>query len=407
MNGGRPAEFRFSPPPQAAVIGCVIHGMKTHSYAIALAVVTIAPAPFPAYRTADDDPAKLYLQAAKQVNDNAAKDVMCPAASNLSYDDVPPFPTAWYTYEEADFPANAAARALAHRARSLDHPQWPASDPNKPDLECLNDMRALANELADAAVYEHLTGDDAAAVETVRDELHLADLMDLGGDKEYLVILLVAEGIRASAMSRLTLVAADLHVSDDKADTAAVRTATVKDLIAQLCKLPDPTAAVQASLDRTLAAAKTNPTPDGAAAFEKSRAAATRTAKRANAECGMAALSLACHLYRADRGGWPTSLADLKPYCPDVPLDPFGDGKRPLGYAVIPHGLPDGGDRPLVYARETDDGTLAYRDEQSAYSYYAPAKVKGKYVRRGQFRDVVLWKAAPDAKPSMVPYAEP
>ncbi len=374
--------------------------MKTLFVATVLFAATVVPV----HSLADDaetDPAKLYLEAGRLVDENAAKNVMCPAASNLEYDEVPPYPADWYKWEDADYPANAPARALAHRARSLDHPHWPGIDLKKPDLKFLNELRSLANELSDAVVYEHLRGDDAAAIETARDELHLAELLEGNGDKEYVVMLLVGQGIRAVTMSRLMVAAADLHVSDDPADKGAARTAAVTDLIKQLCDLPDPAAAVAATV-------KAEQALGGAAITGEPLARLTTTVKRAQAECGTTALSLACHLYKARNGTWPKSLADLKPFCPTVPTDPFGDGKQTLGYAVIPHGLPDGGDRPLVYFRETDDGTLAYRDATSAYGYYVPDHAKGvRGVRQGQFRDVVLWKAAPDAKATMAAFAEP
>jgi hypothetical protein len=105
-------------------------------------------------------------------------------------------------------------------------------------------------------------------------------------------------------------------------------------------------------------------------------------------------MSLACHLYRFDNGAWPRTLADLHSYLPRMPIDPWGDGKQTLGYALIKGGLPDGADRPLVYSRCWLNDGLFFRIDGPEYSFYSydgsdlPAR---EQKRGGQFRDVASW----------------
>ena len=73
--------------------------------------------------------------------------------------------------------ANAAALALAHRARGLRNADWqlrltsPLLTQNTPDLR---QQRELAEVLSEAAIVSHRRGDDAAAVEYLLDMLTLA-----------------------------------------------------------------------------------------------------------------------------------------------------------------------------------------------------------------------------------------
>jgi hypothetical protein len=82
---------------------------------------------------------------------------------------------------------------------------------------------------------------------------------------------------------------------------------------------------------------------------------------RNRTERRMAAVALAVQFYRSDHAGaWPANLEALVPeYLPQVPRDPFASDGAALRYAIIPHGRPDGQDRPLVYSVGEDghDGT--------------------------------------------------
>ncbi len=291
------------------------------------------------------DAAALYLQAATLIEANVDNNVMSPASSNLEFQGYPPYPPAWETMEAENYTANKPARALAHEARSADQADWPdiKIDAPQPDLRYLNRCREVSNELADAALYEHLHGNDAAALETIRDLLHLANSLESTATKKYLVVLLVGVGIRAEAMDRLNVVASGIVLTKDPAEMKKAKVETASRLIDQLLKQPD----TDTQLRDVAKAEGHQEDPKTKDAIDHS----ARTFKRINAECGMTAISLACHLYEFDKSTWPTSLADLKPFLPTPAVDPFGDGRQTLGYVLVKAGLPDGSDRPLAFTR--------------------------------------------------------
>jgi len=105
-----------------------------------------------------------------------------------------------------------------------------------------------------------------------------------------------------------------------------------------------------------------------------------------------AAVSLAAQLYRHDHGGaWPASLGQLVPdYLPALPIDPFHDDRRSIGYTVIKGGLPDGGDRPLVSydAGETAEGAI---DSEPMVEWYSGPEDRRPRVEVHQYRDLARW----------------
>ena len=121
------------------------------------------------------------------------------------------------------------------------------------------------------------------------------------------------------------------------------------------------------------------------------------TYNRINTDRALAAMSLACHLYRLDNGDWPKSLDDLRTYMPGMPVDPWGDGSQTLGYVLIKGGLPDGSDRPLVYSRDGMKDGLFYRNDRPIYSFYrgdGSERPAHDQKQGGQFRDVARWAPA-------------
>jgi hypothetical protein len=334
------------------------------------------------------DAAMLYLQAAELVRDNDTANIMSPSASNLAYADYPPYPAEWQRMEKIDFAANAEARALAHQARSIEHANWP---PLKlPDLGYLNECRNLSNELADAAIYQHLQGNDAAAIETLRDQWHLADMLEDRSEKK-LICLLVSIGIRAQICNRFEIITSNVVLTEDPGDSKDLQASVARELIGQLIKQRDAKTEVNEMLrDEGVKVSTINkPSIDGC----------IETDNRVNAERAMAAMSLACHLYHFDNGDWPKSLDDLRGYLPNVPVDPWGDGKQTLGYVLIKGDLPDGSDRPLVYDRCNSADGLFFRVDEPEYSFYnsdGSNLPPNKRKHGGQFRDVASW--APAAK---------
>ncbi len=123
------------------------------------------------------------------------------------------------------------------------------------------------------------------------------------------------------------------------------------------------------------------------------------TFNRSNAERTMAAMSLACHLFCADRDRWPTSLDELlATYLPEAPPDPWGDGIQTFAYVLIKGGLPDGSDRPLVYCRCWSPDGLFFRIDAPQYGRYSQdgsTKPSIDMKHGGQFRDVAQWVPAP------------
>jgi hypothetical protein len=341
-----------------------------------------------------DDAAKLYLQAAKLIDDNYALKIMSPAASNLTFAPFPPYPVEWQSMEKVDFAANTEARALAHQARSIDFAYWPPGHSPSPNVNYLNQCRALSNELADAALFQHLNGNDAAAIETLRDQWHLADLMENQSGKT-LIRLLVSIGIRAQFCDRFEIVTSYVVLTKDPDDGKDLQTSVARELIGQLLDEPDANAAVNDVLHAEGAAANPITKPSIDRFIE--------TYNRVNAERHLAAMSLACHLYRFDNGDWPKSLDDLRAYMPGMPVDPWGDGTQTLGYVLIKGGLPDGSDRPLVYSRAGMKDGLFYRTDRPTYSFYNGDGSQGPGRNKkhgGQFRDVASWAPVEGRRPA-------
>jgi hypothetical protein len=157
---------------------------------------------------------------------------ICPAASNLTYPNYPPYPPIWHQMANQAVAANSQALALARQARNFDRVDWgirfgsPFSI--RPVLPNLNSDRNLANLLGDAALQAHFRGDDAEAFQRIFDVLHLADAVQQHG---FLVGRLVGIGIEALAAERLQVIALDLHVKGQSRSATAVSRDDVLKLI--------------------------------------------------------------------------------------------------------------------------------------------------------------------------------
>jgi hypothetical protein len=160
-----------------------------------------------------EDAGKLYEAADQVVAENVAANIMCPANSSIE-DFGYPYSEKWLSMEKADYAANSQARVLARQARSVEFAEWPAYVQPNPDASYLNHLRELSNDLADAAVWEHLQGEDAAAVETIKDLLHLADLLKNPADKK-LERLLASIGVQAVAMVQLDVTVSGAVLTND------------------------------------------------------------------------------------------------------------------------------------------------------------------------------------------------
>ncbi|MGD0542558.1 MAG: hypothetical protein ABSB33_13680, partial [Tepidisphaeraceae bacterium] len=304
------------------------------------------------------------------------------------YPDYPPFGPEWDRMAQAAWDTNAPVRRLAHQARSSDQANWPDDK-----TMYLNSCRALANDLGDAALYEHLHGNDAGAGETMQDLLHLAAMLRQNSRRGHLVRPLVAGGIDALLATRLLVIASGVELTTDPSNTRDMQVAAARKLIDSLLDQPEPKQLfAQVALS-----------PSGAPLMDKSLTnRVTDTFERVNAERTFAAISLGCQIFRFENHRWPQRLDTLVPdYLPRIPVDPWGDGKQTIEYVLVKGGLPGGSDRPLLYDRcESRDG-LFYRTDKPLYSFYNEADFRLEAQRQkqgGQFRDVASWAPSETAK---------
>jgi hypothetical protein len=407
-----------------------------------------------------------------------------PANSQVPYPNYPPFGTAWEAMASKSVAANGKTFALARQARRYDRFDW-GVDYQGPAvgvmLRHLNGVRELANTLGDAALYAHLHGNDAAALEAIRDVRHSA--RGLEGER-FLVSHLVCVGVEQLVQQRLQVIAAGLRVGPEgeapdpagllptagPLDRPAPR-AQVRALIAEL--LDDgPLAAsladafggervlqldVADQMGRTAgllrpmfaldaarvleqdevdveaaskpnlpaakaylaeAAARKSPPPTAGVSvwgpspppgakrqpidFTRIFSSVTfpsgapprtiQNSMTARADRRMSAVSLAAQLYRADHGQWPAALKDLVPtYLPAMPIDPMAPDGRPLGYVLVKGGLPDGGDRPLVFSVGLDGV------DDSAKGGIPTGPMYGWYRGRDEWHDLTRWAPPPAA----------
>ena len=329
------------------------------------------------------DAAELFLQASRAIVTDS------PSSSALNYPAYPPMGDAWTAMAAQAWKANGKARDLARQARSSALATWPAGQ----NLHWLGECRELANDLVDASLYAHLQGQDAAAIELMRDNLHLARLMRKDPPTHDLVPQSVAAGIDAAGMYRLLMITSAIRLTADPADGQALQITSARQLIRELLDQQSSESQIRQCLGADYEAVKSDLGEAGT-----SIAKAAERFNRSNAERTMAAMSLACHLFRTDKGRWPTSLEEiLATSLPGVPADPWGDGTQTFAYVLIKGGLPDGSDRPLVYSRcESQDG-LFFQIDAPQYGFYASEKEKPLPERKrgGQFRDVARWVPVP------------
>ena len=318
--------------------------------------------------------ANLYQAAAGAIT------VRSPSASDFPVPPYPPDSADWRSLAMETWDVSASVRRLARKARPFNDTEWPE------DTSYLIPCRELAHNLGDAALYLDFQGRHAEAVEEVRDVFHLADLLEeKRPSNKFLVRVLTGAGIRAIAANRLEEIASAAPLTNDSRNEHDVQISTAHELITQLL-------ATRKAIDLLT---DTLGGPPGSAAWmvqgKELNERIIETFGRIKAECTFAAISLACHLFRSDRGRWPNDLSELVPkYLPTVPIDPWSNGKVAFAYVVIKDGLPDGSDRPLIYCRCNSPDGLFFRIDQPEYSYYNEDGSDDKHG--GQFRDIVRWR---------------
>ena len=141
-----------------------------------------------------------------------------PANSSPSVEpEYPPYPRRWHRLADRAVAANGKAFPLVRRARACDpaRADWGLRY-RTPTLAMLlphvQGARELANLVADAAVREHLNGDDAAALELIRDVRHIGRTAEA---HPMLVCLFVSVGIESLAVERLHVIASGLTIAGE------------------------------------------------------------------------------------------------------------------------------------------------------------------------------------------------
>jgi hypothetical protein len=324
--------------------------------------------------------ANLYQEAARAIV------VKSPASADFKSPPYPPDSADWRKAAIAAWDADASTRLMVHHARHLNDTQWP-DDPSY-----LVPCREVGNNLGDAALYLDFQGWHAQAVDQVRDMIHLADLLqEKRPSYGLLVRMLYGAGVRAMALNRLQQIVAGIQITDDASNIHDLQASTARELIAQLLGAPK---AIDVMTD-------TMGGPPGSVAWmvldKKLNERTLSVFARVKTECTFAAILLACHVYESEKGHWPADLNQMVPDdLPSVPIDPWSKDARTFGYRVIKGGLPDGGDRPLIYCRLSSEDGLFFSINEPHYSFYDDDReggLSGIHKHGGQFRDIVRWQA--------------
>lgn len=330
-------------------------------------------------------------------------------------------------------------------------------------LTHLNGVRALANTLADGIAYAHVTGHDGEAIERSLDLLHVArsirhedfvisQLVAIGIEATAChEIQSIAPGLRLDAKSATRPATTaqvrrliDVLLNEDLARRGLERSIVTEriswietsrmradgtwvirplahhaiarglsnfDIISEALRAETMPAA-QRIFDRCewgwpdatrLSAPAVDNVPRYSRWFDGYDLTSTAYIERhfrIIAERRATAASLACQLFRAERGRWPERLEELVPtHLPRVPVDPFFEDGRWIGYLVLHGALPDGGDRPLLYWYVAD---FDYGPPPGpTYGWYLDERCPpGRWRQHRQYRDVSRFVPPPPPPPS-------
>jgi hypothetical protein len=398
----------------------------------------------PTLRDADNAAYYLKLAAAK-----ISPKFDSPANSNAIFNDnVFPYSPTWFAMEQAAVANSGSFAADLREARRHPRAQWThlTSPLMNVLLPHLNQCRMLANHACDYAMLLHFQGDDAEAMEILRDVFAQADAVD---QEPFLVSHLVAGGIRVLASNRLQLIGPALTIRGASPTTnPSARPASrqqVEKMIAFLVGNQWRAARARRTfaaervlqidyittmannqwllrpmlvLDAAQSAHASNPMsaagfpsnwPAASAVLRANRPAtnparmvgglvrpaldqATKTDYRIEEECSSAAISLAVRLYRLDHAdALPPTLAALVPnYLPKVPVDPMAAGNKTFGYRVL-----NGGERAIVYSVGEDgvDDTAAGVPVPQVPNYTWDKNIKDVY------HELLRWRPPPSTQP--------
>lgn len=159
----------------------------------------------------DDRNAAAFMLKAIAIKDKRARG---PHSSSGDFPEYPPFPPEWHKLAGEMVEGNGPVFPLLRQARAHDQFDWGVrvrSPAFQVLLEFLNPSRDLCNFLTDAALREHVNGNDAAAIELIRDARHVSRAVD---STPFLVSHLVATGCDALALHRLQVITAGITVKE-------------------------------------------------------------------------------------------------------------------------------------------------------------------------------------------------
>lgn len=382
--------------------------------------------------------------------------IYSPRDSNLEFQGYLPHPANWYVLSTQAIEANKAAYTHIREARKQKLVDWGPEwievlrgDLSKLLTDSLSNVRSLSNLLSDTAEYQHLTGNDEEAMESMLDLFAIAEALD---SQPALISHLVAIAIDALGAVSLQLISPGIRLQDEPStpeipSAPLIKPAKREQVQAIITLLLDPRHCdgLKAALysERTLSSLYlVKLTESGIllrpmykldaksalarndhlfahadsvsfASMDTSRAKGTqRLAKfasnlalgasldravethfRARTERVMTAVSLAARLYQIDHNGqWPPNLKALVPqYLPAVPVDPQSPDARPLGYL-----LANGGKRPVVYSVGEN------RNLGTPLESTLPSHPEYGWVTKApfQWRDISRFEAPPTSNPT-------
>lgn len=350
----------------------------------------------------EQNAATYYVRAAAALN----RDVDSPSTSSITFRPIPPYPQLWWEMSAKSFNAQQNALQIARHARAHPRAVWRKSYPSpliNLSWPALSQQRSLGNTLVDAALYQHMLGNDAGALELALDSLHHADAIE---QEPLMAAHMTAVSVHGSAMTAIATIAPGIGLSEEQRNAPLPITPAppdcIKSLIARLldddrqnrrctamlyyervllmdtithaamrARLLGPAfkfdAADCVSVYDTAAMALEDATW-GKAAQRLSSGGANQTASerlsrvmrfalvppvsrvvqtefRLTLLRRMTAVSLAANWYRRDTGNWPENLDALVPaYLPAVPVDPYDPAHAALGYRIVD------GNRPIVFS---------------------------------------------------------
>jgi hypothetical protein len=167
----------------------------------------------------EENGAPLYLEASRIAKEKA---LWSPSSSSMSYPDSFPFPPRWHRMADRSVEGNQPVLALVRKARGFRRFDWGVrvEMPVTMPWDYLSGVHNLANLGGDAALHAHVNGDDAAALEYVRDVMHAGRAVDTN-PTTVATHLTSVYSIEANVLGRLEMIVMQLTVAAEEGGDAA------------------------------------------------------------------------------------------------------------------------------------------------------------------------------------------